>query len=58
MTGHISGVATRFHQSSKPGFIRICCGAHQVEIILQEVDTYFGNNEFHGKLTAAISYLC
>ena len=53
MTGHISGVATRFHQ-----FIRICCGAHQVDIILQEVDTDFGKNEFYGKLTAAISYLC
>ena len=28
MTGHISGVATRFQEVAKPGFIRIWCGAH------------------------------
>ena len=35
MTGHVSGVATRFQQVAKPGFIRIWCGAHQLDLVLQ-----------------------
>jgi hypothetical protein len=57
MTGHVSGVATRFQQVAKPGFTRIWCGAHQLEIVLQECYTHFGNDQFYGKLTSAISYL-
>lgn len=57
MTGRVSGVATRFEQMAKPGFVRIWCGAHQLDIVMQRAYTEFGNDEFYGHLTAAISYL-
>lgn len=58
MKGHVYRVATRFEQVAKPGFIRICCGAHQIDIVLQEVFFHFGNEKFYQNPTAAISYLC
>jgi hypothetical protein len=35
MTGRVSGVATRFEQVAKPGFFRIWCGLHQLDLVLQ-----------------------
>ena len=57
MTGQISGVATRFQEIAKPGFIRVWCGAHQLDIALQKVYSSYGNEEFYRKLTSLISYL-
>lgn len=57
MTGRISGVATRFQNVAKPGFIRIWCGAHQLDIVLQSVYTKLGDEQFYQQLTALISYL-
>ena len=57
MTGHISGVATRFQNVAKPGFIRIWCGAHQLDIVLQSAYSKLGDNLFYCQLTALISYL-
>lgn len=37
VTDHISGVLTRFQNVAKPGFIRIWCGVHHLEIVLQSV---------------------
>ena len=34
MTGRISGVVGRFQNVAKPSFIRIWCGAHQLDIVL------------------------
>ena len=47
-----------FPKNYKTGFIHIWCGAHQVNIVLKEVHTNFGNAKFYGNLIAAISYLC
>ena len=34
MTGRIQGVATRFKQAALPGFFRIWCGLHQLDLKL------------------------
>ena len=57
MTGRVSGVATRFRQAAKPGFIQIWCGAHQLDLVLQNCYVHFGNEVFYQQLTAVISYL-
>ena len=57
MTGRFSGCVTRFQNVAKPGFIRVWCGAHQLNITLQDVYVHFGDDEFHGVLTSIISYL-
>ena len=46
-----------FPASWRPGFIRIWCGAHQLDIVLQDAYTHFGNETFYINLTAAIGYL-
>jgi hypothetical protein len=36
MNGHIQGVTTRFEQADLPGILRIWCGLHQLDIVLQQ----------------------
>jgi hypothetical protein len=57
MTGHIQGVATRFEQAALPGFFRICCGVHHLDLVLQQFYTELMNKSFYGILTNLISYL-
>ena len=57
ITGRVSRVAARFQQAAKPGFIRICCGAYQLDIVMQKIYTGFSDDDFYAKLTAVISYL-
>ena len=57
MTGRVSGVAPRFQQAAKPGFIHICCGAHQLDIVIQKINTGFSDDDFNAKPTAVISSL-
>ena len=57
MTGRYSGVATRFQQVANPGFIRIWCGAHQLDIVLQSIYSKFGDEKFYTTLTKLIGYL-
>ena len=57
MTGRVSGVATRFQEVAKPGFIRIWCETHQLDIVLQESYVHFGDDTFYYNLTTAIGYL-
>ena len=57
MTGHIQGVATRFEQAALPGFFRIWCGLHQLDLVLQQFYTELMDNSFYGILTNLISYL-
>lgn len=58
MTGQLSGVTIRFQQVVKSGFIRVWCGAHQLDIVLQKFYSAFGDEEFCKQLTGLISYLC
>lgn len=57
MTGRITGVATRFQKVAKDGFIRIWCGAHQLDIVLQSAYKNLGDKLFYQQLTTLISYL-
>ena len=57
MTGRLQGVATRFEQVAKPGFFRLWCGLHQLDIVLQHFFLKLMTDTFYGQLTALISYL-
>ena len=57
MTGRISGVVMRFQNVAKTGFIRIWCGAHKLDIVLQSAYRKLGNKVFCNQLTDLISYL-
>ena len=57
MTGHIQGVATRFEQAALPGFFRIWCGLHQLDLVLKQFYTALMDKSFYGILTNLISYL-
>jgi hypothetical protein len=35
MVGSVRGVATRMENVSKPGFLRVWCGIHQVDLVMQ-----------------------
>jgi len=56
MTGRVSGATTLFQNVSRPGFIKIWCGAHQLDLVLQDAYCHFGNELFYGNLTASIGY--
>ena len=55
MTGHIQGVATRFEQAALPGYFRILCGLHQLDLVLQQFYTALMDKSFYGILTNLIS---
>ena len=57
MTGHVQGVATRFEQAPLPGFFRIWCGLHQLDLVLQQFYAALMDKSFYGILTNPISYL-
>lgn len=57
MTGRTNGVATLVAKVAKPGFIRVWCGAHQLDLVLQDCYVHFGSDQFYSQLTALISYL-
>ena len=56
-TGRIEGITTRFQSVSKPAFIRIWSGAHQLDIVLQSAYSKLGNEAFYTHITALISCL-
>ena len=57
ITGHIQGVSTRFEQAVLPGYSRIWCGLHQLDLVLQQFYTTLMDKSFYGILTNLISYL-
>ena len=57
MTGRVQGVATRFEQVAKPGFFRLWCGQHQLDLVLQAFFKAIMNKEFYSLLAGLISYL-
>ncbi len=57
MTGQAFGAGTSFQQVCRPGFNRISCGAHQLDLGLQDAYSNFGNDTFFVNFTAAIGYL-
>ena len=57
MTGHIGGVATLFEQAALPGFYRIWCGLHQLDLKLRSFYEKLMDKKFVSILTALIGYL-
>ena len=57
MIGHIPGVATRFEQAALPGFFRIWCGLHELDLVLPQFYTELMDKSFYDILTNLISYL-
>lgn len=57
MTGRFAGAVTRLEQVALPGFVRIWCGAHQLDLIIQSCFQGVYNEGFYGVLTALIGYL-
>ena len=45
-TSRIEGITTQFQSVSKPAFIRIWYGAHQLDIVLQSAYSKLGNKAF------------
>jgi hypothetical protein len=46
MTGCNVGVATQFERQRKPGFFRIWCTAHQVDLVVKKQIKQMFNNIF------------
>ena len=56
MTGRHQGVITRLQRVSKPGFMRVWCGAHQLDLSMQSF--YFAiPDTFYSTFTSIVSYL-
>ena len=57
MTGRIQGIATRFERETPNGIIRVWCGLHQLDLVMQRVFVAALDEEFLNSLTALIGYL-
>jgi len=57
MVGHHSGAVTRLERLALPGFFRIWCGAHQLDLVVQGVMAKSMKACFYEPLTRLISYL-
>ena len=57
MTGRIQGAATCFEQAALPGFFRIWCGLHQLDLKLQSFFVSLMGEHFYSSLMSLIAYL-
>jgi hypothetical protein len=57
MTGRHSSAVTRLASGAFPGFYRIWCGAHQPDLVIQEVMSGHLGEAFYGTLKSCISHL-
>jgi hypothetical protein len=56
MTGRHQGVITRIHRVANPGFMRVWCGAHQLDLYMQSF--YLAIPEmFSSTFTSLVAYL-
>lgn len=56
MTGRHQGVITRIQRVSKPGFMRVWCGAHQLDLCMQSFYLAIPDS-FYSTFTSIVSYL-
>ncbi|KAF4032092.1 hypothetical protein GN244_ATG16015 [Phytophthora infestans] len=53
-----NAVASRFESVAKPGFLRVCCAARQLDAAMQRFFTrILGSDEVYSKLTTLIAYV-
>ena len=57
MTGRVQGVVTRIQQVCTRGLIRVWCGLHQLDLVMQRVFKPALEGDFYGTLTALIGHL-
>ena len=57
MTGNQRGLATRLEQVALPGFHRVWCALHQLDLVVQKAVLNFFNDDFYSTLTGIIGYL-
>jgi hypothetical protein len=57
MTGQHSGAVTRLAEGTLPGFRRIWCAAHQLDLVIQSVISSRCDDTFYETLTGLISHL-
>ncbi|KAH6578257.1 hypothetical protein BASA61_003987 [Batrachochytrium salamandrivorans] len=57
MTGRIQGLATRIDQCTAGKLIRIWCGLHQLDLVMQRVFKASLDEKFYSTLTALIGHL-
>jgi len=57
MTGHISGLVTHLSNVSSPGFVRIWCSLHQIDLVMQQIFQKVDSKRFYPVLTGMISHL-
>jgi hypothetical protein len=57
MTGHRSGVQTRFEEAAEHPIVRVWCGLHQVDLVAQREYVALSDDTFVSTLTGLIAYL-
>jgi hypothetical protein len=57
MTGHVSGFVTLLTAKAFPGIFRIWCGAHQLDLVIQNLMMSLSGDEFYTTLTGLIGHL-
>ena len=57
MTGRVSGVVTRLSEVALPGFIRIWCVLHQIDLVMQDLYKGIDSGAFYKTLTNLIGHL-
>jgi hypothetical protein len=57
MTGRVQGLVSRLEQACTSDIIRIWCGLHQLDLVMQRVYKPALQNEFYRVLTALIGHL-
>jgi hypothetical protein len=58
MMGQFRGVASRFGNAALPGFFRIWCALHQLDLVLPRLYTSLCDDSFVGTLTSPTGHLC
>jgi hypothetical protein len=56
MTGRHQGVFTQIHRVAKPGFMRVWCGAHQLDLSMQSFYLAIPDT-FYSTFTLLVAYL-
>lgn len=57
MTGNQRGVVTRLENDAFPGFYKVWCALHQLDLRVQSCVTKYYNDEYYSSLTGVIGYL-
>ncbi|GMF45740.1 unnamed protein product [Phytophthora fragariaefolia] len=57
MTGKVSGLVTRLQAVCTPGMLRIWCGLHQFDLVMQRVYSSAMDDMFYSTLTGLIGHL-